>query len=121
MSELKIGSYVYYYRCYGTMIDRSKIVRETKKRWVLENKDIIQKDNLKALGSSTFYKIENQELKNKFLTEGIFRKILLDLDKIYDNRNHYDKNKLTLQTVAALRDKVQNLVFEFTKLLKDTK
>lgn len=122
---IKVGDYLYRRHNYGTTITRSLIVRETKTQWVLERDTRVRKEGLRIIGerrsysSSYYYYEETEALKNEYLTNGIFSKVLLKLDSLYSKRNHYLKNKLTPETCADLFNKVKALEEEFQKLLPE--
>ena len=123
---LQVGDYLYYHSNYGRYIQRTEILRETKTQWVIENDKRVKKEDLKRIGTSSFniafYKEETETLKDEYLTQGVFRKVLNSLDHMGSKRNHYVKSRLTVEKAEELRQMAEILKLELDKLLpeKDT-
>lgn len=121
-NEIQVGDFLYTYNNYGKHIARTEIVRETRTTWVLENDKKVKKDGLRILGrDSSFggphaYKQETEKLKNDYLVQGVFRKVLNAIDHMSSRRSHYVKDRLTPEKVAEIKIKAEALKDELDKL-----
>ena len=77
-----------------------------------------QKNNLIAVGKGyNRYDQETAELKESYELNKKWNTVLRKLDTIYSKRNHYIKDKLTLDKAEELIKRVSELEEEFKKLL----